>query len=157
MHRTRTDDSVVEDEDNEEGRMSQPDSDSDPDLTDPEGIYRSAPSTPLEEFNGSVRLTKEERKLERKEAKARRRQKLVKDPVTGREIWIEHVRGSTKRMMANQGIVKPVYSKMAASDEAKTATILSMLSKVPLKDPTNVLFYPMQPPEWRDPRPSPAQ
>jgi hypothetical protein len=136
-------------EDEEDASFLQHASDVDSDLTDPEGIYRSAPSTPVEELEGSVRLTKEERRAERKERKARRRQKLVRDPVTGREVWIEQVRGSAKRILANEGIMKPSFSKLNAQDEVKAADALSMLTKVHLKDPTNVLFYPMKPPEWR--------
>lgn len=124
------------------------------DEDDPDAIYRitTASEAPFaNSTSASVRLTKEEYKAEKKELKARKRQKLVRDPVTGQDLWIENARGSTKKFMANDGVIAPKFASIKQQSEKSAADILSELHKVSFKDDkTNLLFYPMNPPEWRE-------
>ena len=121
------------------------------DEEDPDAIYRTRTETTAP-FDGhrSLHQTREERRAEKKEIKARKRQKLVKDPITGKEIWIENARGSAKKTIANEGLVAPTFEALHKS-ELSAAQLLTQLHKIPLKDDkTNVLFYPMNPPEWKE-------
>lgn len=123
------------------------------DEEDPDAIYRYTTQTaaPFEADTSSVRLTKEELKAEKRDMKARKRQKLVRDPVTQKDIWIENARGSTKKFMSNDGVIAPKYRTLQDLPEKDAAKLVSYLHKIPLKDDkTNLLFYPMAPPEWKE-------
>ncbi|CCG83493.1 Putative uncharacterized protein B5O22.140 [Taphrina deformans PYCC 5710] len=125
----------------------------DPD--DPDAIYRVVSEHAEQPFDAeagsTIRLSKEERRAEKQEQKARKRQKLVRDPVTGQDIWIENARGSTKRFMAQDGVVVPDYKVQQKKDERTAAELMAALHKIPFKDDkTNLLFYPMEPPEWKE-------
>lgn len=123
------------------------------DENDPDAIYRltTHQDAPFDGDQSSVRLTKEEQEAERKGVKALKRQKLVMDPVTGQQIWIENARGSTKKFMANDGVISPQYNVQRKQSEPVAADLISQLHKIPFKDDkTNLLFYPMAPPEWKE-------
>lgn len=124
----------------------------DPDDHDAIYRYTTQSTNPFEaDASSSIRLTKEELKAEKAEMKARKRQKLVRDPVTQQDIWIENARGSTKKFIANDGVVAPKYRDLQDSTELSAAQILAKLHKIPFKDDkTNLLFYPMVPPEWKE-------
>lgn len=116
---------------------------------DPDARYRVVKQETMPFEDEQIHLTKEEREAEKKERKLRRRQKLVKDPVTGQEIWIQNFTGPARRYMDNEGVVAPKFATLKDQDSA--AKILSHLHKIPFKDDkTNILFYPMEVPEWKD-------
>ncbi|BFZ53723.1 hypothetical protein PYCC9005_000753 [Savitreella phatthalungensis] len=121
------------------------------DEDDPDAQYRLVRGdTQLFEEDAKVELTKDELEIEKKERKLRRRQKLVKDPVTGQDIWIGNHTGSIRRALQTEGVVAPKFAALKGEDSAATE-LLRKLHKIPFKDDkTNVLFYPMEVPEWRD-------
>lgn len=140
------------DSEDDEDRLNEASVQRDPE--DPDAIFRytTQTATPFEaDETASVRLTKDELKAEKRDLKARKRQKLVRDPVTQQDVWIENARGSTKKFMANEGVIAPKYTTLQNLSGESAANLVSQLHKIPLQDDkTNLMFFPMVPPEWKE-------